>query len=119
MNIELFIALDGNEIYFFLVQNPNIDLISAPKQFNGNDIFKYAAIIQILGSQLRLPEGVVAQLLLITGGQILFPLNVIPAYAIESKGIAQILHIVSDGLVVDFILVARESVCNISRRREI
>ena len=61
----------------------------------------------------------ITQIQFIAGRQILFPLNVISANAIESKGIAQVLHIVPDGLVVDFILVACEGIRNISRRREV
>ena len=112
-HIELFVTLDGDEIYLFLVQDPDINLISAPKQFNGNDVFGHTSVIQIFGSQLRIPEGMVAQIQLIAGGQVLFSLNAVPANAIERKGVAQILHIVPDSFVVDLILVACECIRDI------
>ena len=61
----------------------------------------------------------VAQIQLITGGQILFPLNVIPANAVESKSVAQILHIVADSFVIDFVLVACEGIRDISCRGKV
>ena len=61
----------------------------------------------------------IAQIQLIIGSQIFFPLNVIPANTVKSKGVAQILHIVADSFVVDLVLVACECIRDVSCRRKV
>ena len=38
LNIQLFTSLDGNEIYFLLIQYTGIQLITSAQEFNGHDI---------------------------------------------------------------------------------
>ena len=61
----------------------------------------------------------VAQVVFIVAGQILFALNIVSANFVKRKSIAQILHIGANGHMVDFFFETAECVSDISCRGQI
>ena len=102
--INLLIAFNSNKVNLFLVEYADIDLISSTEQLYRNHVFKYSAVVHIFCAELGIAESMVAQIILIVAGQILFAFNIISADFIKGKGIAQILNIRADRNMVDFFL---------------
>ena len=94
LNIDLFITLDRHKIYFFLIQHADIDFIFSAQQLYGDDVLQYSAVIEILGAELCVAEGKVAEIILIIRDQMLLALDVISPDFVKGKRVAKVFQIV-------------------------
>ena len=94
LDIQLFITLDRHKIYFFLIQYADINFIFSAQQLYGDDVFQDSAVIEILGAELCVAEGMVTEIILVIRAQILLALDVISSDFVKGKRVAKVLQIV-------------------------
>lgn len=103
MNIDFFISFDSHKIYFLFVKNTDINFISSAEKFNCNNIFKHPAVIHILCAELGITESMVRKIVFIVSRKVLLAFNIVSANLVKSKSVAEILYIITDSIVINFL----------------
>lgn len=88
-------------------------------EFDCHNILYRPAIIHIPCSKLGVAERMIAEIVFIIGCKTFLSADIVSAYFIECKRIAEILHISANGLMIDFIFISGQRIRNTSCRWEI
>ena len=117
LDIGLYALFDGDEIDFFLAELSDVDFVSAPQQFNGDEIFIEMPVIGVFRADRGVAEREVRKVILFIRFQIALAFDVVPLEGVEQKATAEIFHICAARLIVRLIGVGGERVCDLADRR--
>ena len=119
LDVGLLALPDGDEVNLLLVERTDIHLIATPEQLNGHDVLVGPSPIHVPCAQQRVFEGMISQVVLLAGCEVLLPTDVVAPDPVEGKRVAQVANIGADGLVVGNGAAAPKSIRDAPCRRDV